>query len=204
MDLQSSVYTNDPAPAVSNQESSEGLSVITAIHLIYIVGAHEKLVFINTHPSTFSFSVSLQALKYIWVRTCSPLRKQASCTLHLLKHQWQKPAQEYASVSRMAHTANLNSFHMLPKNCDQMPLANKWGDCLAYTEKFHHAAQSNSSFVPRSACASSVPSAVRCCWPVQTLPPPRTATPFMDYNEQSLEKTVMNTPICEEDHRIIE
>ena len=75
MDLQSPVDTTDPAPAGSNQESSEGLSVIKSIHLIYAVGAHEKLVFIDTHPLTFWFSVSLQALTFIWVRTGSPLPK---------------------------------------------------------------------------------------------------------------------------------
>lgn len=74
-DLQSSVDTSDPAAAVSNQESIEGLTVITYVQLIYAVGAHEKLVFINTHSVTFWFSVSLQALNYIWVRTCSPLPK---------------------------------------------------------------------------------------------------------------------------------
>lgn len=51
--VQSSTDTTDPAPAVSNQESSEGLSVITPSHLIRAVGAHEKPVFIDTHPVTF-------------------------------------------------------------------------------------------------------------------------------------------------------
>lgn len=130
MDHKPSIHTTDPVPAVSNQESSEGSSAVTSIHLIYAVGPCEKLVVINVW-----FSVSLPALNYTRVRTCSPLHKQASCTLHSLRHKWQKPAQEYASVSRMAHTANLNSFHMLPKNCDRMPLTNKWVDCLASTEK---------------------------------------------------------------------
>jgi len=35
----------------------------------------------------------------------------------------------------MAPTANLNIFHMLPKNCDRMPLANKWGNCPTSTEQ---------------------------------------------------------------------
>lgn len=128
--IQPSVHTTDPAPAVSHQEGSEGSSAVTSIHLIYAVDPCKKLVILNVWVS-----VSLPALNYMRVRTCSPLRKQASCTLHSFKHEWQKPAQEYASVSRMAHTTNLNSFHMLPKNCDRMPLTNKWVDCLASTEK---------------------------------------------------------------------
>lgn len=119
---------------MNSQESNEGSSAIISIHPIYAVGAAEKLVLISICPVIFG-SVSLQALNYLWVRTCLPLTKQARCTLHLLKCKLQKPTQEYASVSRMAHTANLNSFHMLPKNCDQMPLIHKWGDCLDSTEK---------------------------------------------------------------------
>lgn len=44
----SSSDTSDPAPAMSSHKSSERLSVVTSIHIIYAVGTHRKLVFIDT------------------------------------------------------------------------------------------------------------------------------------------------------------